>query len=85
MAGGGACTGLLFCTAAPAPPQGRPSYFIDMRIVDDEGRELPHDGRAHGDLQVRGPHVVSHYFRVRWPCGRHAAAGLRPGHDHVHA
>ena len=48
-------------------PQGRPSYFIDMRIVDDEGRELPHDGRAYGDLQVRGPHVVSHYFRVSPP------------------
>ena len=58
--------------------QGRPSYFIDMRIVDGEGRELPRDGKAHGDLQVRGPHVVATYFRVR------AAAAGCPPHPAVH-
>ena len=44
--------------------QGRPAPFVDMRIVDERGAELPRDGKAFGDLQVRGPHVVSRYFRV---------------------
>jgi hypothetical protein len=29
---------------------------VDMRIVDDEGRELPWDGKAFGNLQVKGCH-----------------------------
>jgi hypothetical protein len=33
--------------------QGRPHIFCDMRIVDDGGRELPRDGQAVGNLQVR--------------------------------
>ncbi len=43
--------------------QGRGIYGIDMRIVGDGGRELPRDGEAFGDLQVRGPWVVSSYFK----------------------
>jgi fatty-acyl-CoA synthase len=34
-----------------------------MKIVDDEGRELPRDGKAFGDLLVRGPWIVSGYFK----------------------
>jgi len=33
--------------------QGRPHFFVDMRICDDAGRVLPHDGVTVGDLQVR--------------------------------
>ncbi len=44
--------------------QGRVTPFVDMRIVDDDGRELPRDGKAYGDLQVRGPHVIQRYYRV---------------------
>lgn len=33
--------------------QGRPHVLCDLRLVDDEGRLLPHDGQAIGDLQVR--------------------------------
>ncbi|WDD93906.1 fatty-acid--CoA ligase [Burkholderia sp. FERM BP-3421] len=44
--------------------QGRVIYGIDMRIVDDAGRELPHDGVAFGELQVRGPWVIDRYFGV---------------------
>jgi len=43
--------------------QGRPIYGVDMKIVDDEGRELPRDGKAFGDLLVRGPWIVSGYFK----------------------
>jgi 3-(methylthio)propionyl---CoA ligase len=42
--------------------QGRPPYGIEARIVDGEGSELPHDGVAFGELQVRGPWVVDGYF-----------------------
>ncbi|MDX2141717.1 MAG: long-chain-fatty-acid--CoA ligase [Rhodospirillaceae bacterium] len=43
--------------------QGRVVYGVDMRIVDDAGKELPHDGRTPGHLQVRGPWIVKEYFK----------------------
>ena len=42
--------------------QGRPIFGIDLRIVDEEGAVLPHDGVSAGDLQVRGPWVASRYY-----------------------
>jgi 3-(methylthio)propionyl---CoA ligase len=42
--------------------QGRPVFGVDMKIVDDAGRTLPHDGKAVGELLVRGPWIVSGYF-----------------------
>ncbi len=44
--------------------QGHAVFGIDMKIVDDQGKELPWDGKAFGDLMVRGPWVVSDYFRA---------------------
>ncbi|QGZ61504.1 3-(methylthio)propionyl-CoA ligase [Paraburkholderia acidisoli] len=43
--------------------QGRVIYGVDMKIVGDDGRELPWDGVAFGDLHVRGPWVIDRYFR----------------------
>lgn len=43
--------------------QGRPIYGIEIRIVDDAGNELPHDGKAFGRLQVSGPWVASSYYK----------------------
>jgi fatty-acyl-CoA synthase len=43
--------------------QGRAIYGIDMKIVNDAGEELPHDGKAYGDLLVKGPWVVREYFK----------------------
>jgi fatty-acyl-CoA synthase len=43
--------------------QGRALFGVDMRIVDPEGRELPWDGVATGDLHVRGPWILSSYFK----------------------
>jgi fatty-acyl-CoA synthase len=34
-----------------------------MKIVDPEGHELPWDGKAFGDLLVRGPWIISAYFK----------------------
>jgi fatty-acyl-CoA synthase len=43
--------------------QGRVVYGVDMKIVGDDGVELPWDGKAFGNLLVRGPWVVSGYFK----------------------
>ncbi|MFM8481542.1 MAG: 3-(methylthio)propionyl-CoA ligase [Gammaproteobacteria bacterium] len=43
--------------------QGRAVYGVDMKIVDPQGKELPWDGKSAGDLLVRGPWIVSHYFK----------------------
>lgn len=43
--------------------QGSPVPGIELRIVGEDGKELPWDDKAVGDLQVRGPWVVSSYFR----------------------
>jgi fatty-acyl-CoA synthase len=43
--------------------QGRAIYGVDMRIVGEDGEELPWDGKAFGDLQVRGPWVIKSYFK----------------------
>ncbi len=42
--------------------QGRAPYGIEMRLRDDEDREVPHDGATSGHLQVRGAWVASGYF-----------------------
>jgi fatty-acyl-CoA synthase len=44
--------------------QGRVPFGVELRIVDDEGRELPRDGRQSGRLQIRGHWVVDRYFRA---------------------
>jgi acyl-CoA synthetase (AMP-forming)/AMP-acid ligase II len=42
---------------------GRLVCGVEARIVDGEGSELPRDGVAFGDLQVRGPWVIDRYFK----------------------
>ena len=48
--------------------QGRMVFGVEIKITDDTGKELPHDGKAFGALKVRGPWVASGYFR-RDDCG----------------
>ncbi|WP_395671950.1 long-chain-fatty-acid--CoA ligase [Phenylobacterium sp.] len=43
--------------------QGRPPLGVDLKLVDDEGRRLPHDGETFGRLMIRGPAVSSAYFK----------------------
>ena len=43
--------------------QGRGVFGVEMKIVDDDGRELPRDGKAFGNLMVRGPWITSGYFK----------------------
>jgi fatty-acyl-CoA synthase len=44
--------------------QGRPPLGIDLRLLDDNGKELPHDGQTFGRLMVKGPFVVGQYFKA---------------------
>jgi len=43
--------------------QGRAVYGVEMKIVDDDGASLPHDGMASGHLLVRGPWITCGYYR----------------------
>jgi len=43
--------------------QGHPVFGVEMKITDDENKELPRDGKAFGRLKVRGPAVAKGYFR----------------------
>jgi len=43
--------------------QGRAIFGVDMKIVDGDGEELPWDGRAYGDLLVKGPWILGDYYR----------------------
>ena len=43
--------------------QGRVIYGISMKIIDGEGKALANDGKAFGDLLVKGSWVVNQYFR----------------------
>jgi fatty-acyl-CoA synthase len=43
--------------------QGRAIFGVDMKIVDDQGRALPWDGKTCGDLLVQGPWVVKEYYK----------------------
>ncbi len=42
--------------------QGRRCFGVDLKIVDEDGNRQPHDGKAIGELYVRGNSVVSGYF-----------------------
>ncbi|MGH7038450.1 MAG: long-chain-fatty-acid--CoA ligase [Stellaceae bacterium] len=42
--------------------QGRPMFGVELKIVDDEGRELPHDGKTVGEILARGNWVINGYF-----------------------
>ncbi|MFZ6686470.1 3-(methylthio)propionyl-CoA ligase [Undibacterium sp. SXout11W] len=43
--------------------QGHVLYGVDMKIVDDAGVELPWDGKTYGNLLVKGPWIISSYFK----------------------
>lgn len=43
--------------------QGRGVWGVELKIVDEAGRRLPHDGQAFGHLHVRGPWIASGYFK----------------------
>jgi acyl-CoA synthetase (AMP-forming)/AMP-acid ligase II len=44
--------------------QGRSVFGVDMKIVGEDGQELPHDGKTAGELMVRGPWIIANYFKA---------------------
>ena len=42
--------------------QGVPVFGVELKIVDDNGEPLPHDGAAMGELWVKGPWITSGYY-----------------------
>src|SRR5205085_2698447 len=44
--------------------QGLPSAGVDIRAVDEDGREVPWDGQTMGELEVRGPWIISAYYKM---------------------
>jgi fatty-acyl-CoA synthase len=56
--------------------QGRPPFGVDMKLVDDKGEMVAHDGVSPGALHVSGPAVAARYYRVE-----HAALDSDGGFD----
>ena len=44
--------------------QGRPVFGVEIGIRDGDERDLPHDGKAFGDLVIRGPWIARCYFKM---------------------
>ena len=67
---GTVCTFKLHQTSLPEEQQlaimakqGRAVFGVEMKIIDAEGKELPWDGQASGDLLVKGPWIIANYFK----------------------
>ena len=43
--------------------QGRPLPWVELRLADDDGEEVPWDGESTGEIEVRGPWIAASYFR----------------------
>lgn len=41
---------------------GIPTSGLQVKIVDETGDELPHDGEAFGELLIRGPWIAAQYY-----------------------
>jgi fatty-acyl-CoA synthase len=43
--------------------QGRPLPWVELRLMGDDGLEVPWDGESTGELEVRGPWIAARYYR----------------------
>ena len=46
---------------------GRLLAGMQLRVVDDQGHEVPWDGKSTGEIEVRGPWITSRYFGLDAP------------------
>ena len=59
---------------------GTPVPLVEVRLRDDEGRDVPPDGRTPGEIQVRGPYITGSYHEVPVSAEKFTADGwLRTG------
>jgi fatty-acyl-CoA synthase len=42
--------------------QGKPLPWTELRLIDDDGREVPWDGESTGEIEVRGPWIARRYY-----------------------
>jgi fatty-acyl-CoA synthase len=42
--------------------QGKPLPWVELRLMGDDGEEVPWDGESTGEIQVRGPWIASSYY-----------------------
>lgn len=56
--------------------QGRPLFGVEFKIIDENGKDLPHDGVSTGDLMVKGNWVINNYYR-------HTESALADGWFHT--
>ena len=47
--------------------QGRTIFGVDIKIVNEAGESLPHDGKTYGDLLVKGPWIIRDYYKQEGP------------------
>ncbi len=59
--------------------QGRPLPWVELRLVGDDGGEVPWDGHSTGEIEVRGPWIASAYFRDDSGDEKFDAGWLRTG------
>ncbi|MFG1378241.1 long-chain fatty acid--CoA ligase [Xanthobacter autotrophicus] len=45
--------------------QGRPTFGVEMKVVDDTGAEVRADGASTGEMLIRGPWIAAAYFKSR--------------------
>lgn len=58
---------------------GKPCTEVAVRVVDEDGRDVPHDGHAVGELVVQSPSMVVGY----WNRTTETAAAFRDGWFHT--
>jgi fatty-acyl-CoA synthase len=59
--------------------QGRPLPWVELRLADDDGNEVPWDGSSTGEIEVRGPWIASRYFADSSEDEKFATGWLRTG------
>ncbi|MBK8211496.1 MAG: AMP-binding protein [Rhodospirillales bacterium] len=59
--------------------QGRPVSGVEIKIVDEAGRDLPHDGCSIGEVTVRGPWVCGGYYEPEGASPRNAEGWFATG------
>jgi len=59
--------------------QGLPISGLDIKLLDSDGRELPHDGESVGEICMRGPWVTTSYYRMPGAADRFVDGYWRSG------
>jgi fatty-acyl-CoA synthase len=59
--------------------QGKPLPWVELRLVDDDGGEVPWDGESTGEIEVRGPWIAARYYKDSSEDHKFDAGWLRTG------